>query len=291
MKICRFDDDRLGVVDGESVIDASAALEALPAVRWPFPPGDAVIANWARLRPALDEAAATGPRRPLSAVRLRSPVANPTKIIGIARNRKNLAQENLNFAVSDSSRKDDDPISMFMKANSALAGPGDGVQLRFTDKRNDPEAELTVIIGRTCTDIPRERALEYVFGYCIGLDMTLRGPDSFSSRKSIDSYAVLGPWVATADEIPDPDNVDTALYINGQPAQSANTRDLAFDVRSVVAHASTYYTLHPGDAIMMGTPAGFVAVHPGDMMEAEFSGIGRMRVAVTAHKTGETGHG
>lgn len=287
MKICRFNDDRLGIVDGDAIVDVSAALDMLPAVRWPYPPGDAVIAHWERLRPAIEAARGKGRRHAIDSVRLLSPVANPTKIIGIARNRKNLAQETLNITLSDSARKDDDPIQMFIKANSALVGPGDGVQLRFTDRRNDPEAELTVVIGRTGTDIPAERAIDHVFGYCIGLDMTLRGPESFSSRKSIDTYAVLGPWVVTRDEVPDPDNVDTSLSINGETIQSANTRDLAFDIRAIVAHASTFYTLHPGDAIMVGTPAGFAPVHAGDAMEAAFSHIGRMRVAVTAHQPGK----
>lgn len=281
MRICRFDDDRLGLVEGDEVVDVSAALAVLPEVRWPYPLGDPLITHWGALQPAIADAAATGPRRAVDAVRLRSPLTNPSKIIGIARNRRNLAQETVDPGVAHGpARGDGDPIEMFIKATSAIAGPSDGVRLRFPERRNDPEAELTVIIGRPGSGIAREAALDHVFGYCIGIDMTLRGPESMSSRKSIDDYAMLGPWIATRDEVPDPDAVATRLTVNGAVVQEANTRDLAFDVRSLVAHASTFFTLHPGDAIMVGTPAGFTQVHGGDMMEAEFSHIGRMRIAI-----------
>ena len=285
MKICRFDDDRLGLVEGDEVVDVSAALAVLPAVRWPMPAGDALIANWATVRPAVEEAAGTGARRALAEVRLLSPIANPGKIIGIARNRRNLDSETLGPGVAyGKGRSDSDPIHMFIKANSALVGPSEGVALRFTERRNDPEAEFTVIIGRTGTDIAVADALDHVAGYCIGLDMTLRGPESASSRKSIDGYAVLGPWMVTADEIPDPDNVATGLTINGRRLQSSNTRDLAFGIPQLIAHASSFYTLHPGDVIMAGTPVGFEPVAPGDILVAEFEGIGRMEVHVRAHR-------
>ncbi len=285
MRVCRFDDDRLGIVDGDAVIDVSTALETIPARRWPHPPGDALIANWALVRPEIERLVATGSRRPVNCVALKSPIANPTKIIGIAKNRKNLAQEAADpgVAFGTGGRRDDDPIQMFIKAPSALAGPSDGVALRFTGRRNDPEAELTVVIGKTGSFIEREQALDHVFGYCIGLDMTLRGPEFPSVRKSIDSYALLGPWIVTRDELADPDNVATSLSINGEAVQTANTRDLAFDIRTIIAHASTYFTLHPGDAIMVGTPAGFAPVKPGDAMVAQFSSIGRMEVRVRAY--------
>lgn len=282
MRICRFDDDRLGIVSADEVIDITAALEGLPAVRWPYPMGDALIARWESLAPGIARAQAAGPRHPLAAVKLRSPVANPTKVIGIARNRRRLEMETPDpgVEVTDAMRKTDNTIQMFIKAPSALAGPADGVELRFPHRRNDPEAEFTVVIGRTGSDIPRDRALEHVFGYCIGLDMTLRGPESPSSRKSIDSYAVVGPWIVTRDDLPDPDSVTTRLYVNGELLQHANTGDLAFDIRSLIAHASTFYTLYPGDMIMAGTPASFAPVKPGDAMVADFEGIGRMEVGI-----------
>ena len=285
MKICRFNENRLGVVEGEMVLDVSEVLSALPEIRWPAPHGDALLTHWSAVKYDLDRMAADAPRTPVSDVRLGSPVANPSKIIGIARNRRNLDTESLGpenaFAKG---RRDSDPIHMFIKATSALVGPADGVALRFTDRRNDPEAELAIIIGKTGTDIDELDALSHVFGYSIGLDMSLRGPEPASARKSIDSYAVLGPWITTADEIPDPDNVATRLYVDGEILQDASTSQLAFGVRQLIAHTSSYFTLYPGDVILAGTAASFAPIHPGSVMTADFSGIGRMDVAVRKHR-------
>ena len=263
MNICCFDDGRLGLIDNDSVIDISAVLTRLPGAQWPYPLGDAVIRNWAVLEPHLSGLIENAPRLELLNVRLNSPVGNPSKIIGIARNRKNLDQENLgpenDFA---GGRRESDPMHMFIKANSALVGPSDGVALRFTGRRNDPEAELAIVMGKTGTDIAEEEALDYVFGYSIGLDMSLRGPEPASSRKSIDSYAVLGPWITTADDIADPDNLSTRLYVDGDILQEANTNMLAFGVRQIIANASSYFTLYPGDVIMAGTAASFAPHSP-----------------------------
>ncbi|MBI3514676.1 MAG: fumarylacetoacetate hydrolase family protein [Proteobacteria bacterium] len=284
MRLCRFDDDRLGLIEGDYVRDVSAALEALPAPRWPLPPGDPLIANFERVRPAIAAAAARAPQRPLAAVRLKSPVANPNKLIG--------APINYNDHVEES-RKDQGIAhgreiktigdwGLFLKANSALVGPSEGVALRFIDRRNDHEAELAVIIGTGGSNIAERDAFAHIFGYAIGLDMTVRGTELPSFRKSIDSYAVLGPWLVTKDEIADPDALDFALWVNGELRQKSNTRHLVYGVARLIAYASSFYTLHPGDVIYTGTPAGVGPVKPGDVMRIEMQGIGAMEVAVRA---------
>ena len=284
MKICRFDSDRLGVVDGDVVIDVTAALDAMPALRWPLPAGDPLIRHWPLLKARIDALMAGATRIALADVALRSPITSPTKIIGVARNRRRLADEKIDLGVvAGGARQDDDPIQMFIKAPSAIAGPSDGVALRFPDRRSDPEAELSIIIGKAGSDISHDDAMDHVFGYCIGFDMTLRGKESPSSRKSIDTYALLGPWIVTPDELGDPDAVDTRLEVNGEVIQRSNTRELAFNMREIIAHASTFYTLHPGDVIMVGTPVGFAPVKVGDTVVADFSGIGRMEVLMRAH--------
>ena len=280
MKICRFNDNRLGLVEGETVLDVTQALDAIPALRWPAPMGDLLILHWDAVCARIAQIRAGAVRLPLAQVALLSPVANPSKIIGIARNRRGLSEEKIDIGTSAGARQDGDGLQMFIKASSALVGPSEGVTLRFAERRTDPEAELTLVIGRTGSDIPEASAMEHILGYCIGLDMTLRGKESQCSRKSIDSYAVLGPWIVTRDEIGDPDALDTGLAINHRQIQRANTRDLAFNIREIVAHVSRFYTLHPGDVIMVGTPVGFEQVHPGDLMTATFEGIGAMEVAV-----------
>lgn len=255
----------------------------LPSVRWPYPPGDPLIAHWDRVAPQIERARATGRRTPLSAVELRAPITTPTKVIGIARNRKNLAGETLPPELVGQPRKDGDPVHMFIKAPSAVTGAAQGIVLRFLDRRTDPEAELGIVIGKTATDIPHAQALDYVFGYTIGLDVSLRGIESPSSRKSIDTYALMGPWIATRDEVPDPDRLASTLSINGKVIQEANTSNFAFDVRTLIAHASSFYTLYPGDVIMAGTPPQFEPIRPGDRVAVMFERIGEMEFPVSAH--------
>ena len=282
MRLARYDDDRLGVVEGDRVLDVSAVLERLPALRWPLPLGDVLIARLEDLRPEIARLAADAPAKPLAEVRLLSPVANPSKIIAAPVNyQKHLDEARADAAIHHGAElKTIDHYGLFLKANSALVGPGEGIRLRFPERRNDHEVELAAVIGREGSDIAAERALDHVVGYAIGLDMTVRGPEDRSLRKSIDSYAVLGPWLVTADEIADPGTLDLELTLNGELRQRSNTRHLIFDVPKLIAYASAAYTLYPGDVIMTGTPEGVGPVVAGDVIEAEIEGIGRMTVEV-----------
>jgi 2,4-diketo-3-deoxy-L-fuconate hydrolase len=284
MKICRFDDNRLGLVRGDTVHDVTTALDLLPAVRWPLPQGDLLIAHLATLKPEIEKLAQAAQGKPVASVRLLSPVANPTKIIGAPINYKDHVEESKKDQGIAYGRvlKSIGEFGLFLKANSSLAGPGEGVALRFPDRRNDHEAELAVIIGRAGNQIARADALSYIAAYAIGLDMTVRGSEVPSFRKSIDTYAVLGPWLVTADEIADPDNLDFELKVGGETRQKSNTRYLDFGVARLIEFASAFYTLHPGDIIMTGTPAGVGPVVPGDTMTVTMQGIGEMRVAVRA---------
>ncbi len=284
MKICRFNDDRLGMIDGERVLDVTDALGAVPAVRWPAPPGDALIANLDAVRAEIERLAPDAPASDVASVRLLSPVANPTKVIGAPVNYSTHAAEaKADTGIHHGQKiKTLDEYGLFLKASSALVGPGEGVALRFTDRRNDHEAELAVVIGRTVEKITRDQALSAVAGYAIGLDMTVRGSEDRSFRKSIDSYAVLGPWLVTADEIDEPGNLDFELSVNGETRQKSNTGYLIYDIPWLIEYAASFYTLHPGDIIMTGTPAGVGPVSDGDVMRVEFEHIGRMEVSVRA---------
>ncbi len=284
MKLARYDDNRLGLVRGDQLYDVTGVTETLPARRWPLPLGDDLIANLDRLRAPIEAAADGAAPIPISAVKLLSPVANPGKIIGAPVNyKKHQAEAQADREINhDAEIKTIDKYGLFLKANSALVGPGEGVSLRFTDRRNDHEVELAAIIGRPGSNIPRDRALDHIAAYAIGLDMTVRGPEDRSLRKSIDSYAVLGPWLVTADEIDDPDDLDFDLTVNGAVTQSSNTSALIFDIRKLVQYASNFYTLQPGDIIMTGTPEGVGPVDPGDTMVATVAGVGSMTIAVRA---------
>jgi len=176
---------------------------------------------------------------------------------------------------------------MFLKANSALIGPAEGIAVRFPERRNDHEAEIVMVIGKAGSDIPRARALEYVAGYCLGLDMTVRGREDRSFRKSVDGYAVLGPWMVTADEIADPDALPLSLMVNGETRQDSNTNMLIYDCRRLIEFASSFYTLYPGDLIYTGTPEGVGPVKPGDIIVCRSSPVlGELKVAVRTHDAG-----
>lgn len=281
MRICRFNQDRLGIVQSDEIIDVTVALDAIPASRWPLPLGDTLVANWQLLAPAIEHALANGARSALSAVTLHSPITTPTKVIGIARNRRNLADEKKDPGLGNQIRNDGDEAQFFIKANTSLAGPADGISLRFPDRRTDPEAELAIIISKQGSDISAADAFSHVFGYCIGMDVTLRGAESSCSRKSIDTYGLIGPWIVTADEIVNPDALSYSMAINDKIVQSANTANYQFDVVAIIAQVSRFVTLYPGDVIMAGTPVGiFDRIQAGDVVRVEFEQIGGMTLSV-----------
>jgi 2-keto-4-pentenoate hydratase/2-oxohepta-3-ene-1,7-dioic acid hydratase in catechol pathway len=290
MKLCRFDDNRIGVVRGRSVHDVTAVLGKLPAVRWPLPPGDLLISALPELRDDLERAAGAAACVDVDAVRLLSPVANPTKIIGAPINYDDHVEESRRDQTIAYGRKLNHigEFGLFLKANTSLVGAGEGVALRFPDRRNDHEMELAVVIGRKGTSIELEKALDYVAGYAIGLDMTLRGPEVPSFRKSIDTYAVIGPWLTTADEILDPNRLDLQLSVNGEERQRSNTKHLVYNVQRLISWASEYYTLYPGDLLLTGTPQGVGPVKPQDVISCGIERVGQMTVAVRAAADGRT---
>ena len=290
MKICRYRDragaERVGVVRDGSVFDVTQALDILPAHRFAYPMGDPIVANLDILRPAMERAADGADGVPVADIALLSPVANPSKIIGVPQNYAEHSDEaTADHGISQGKpRRTMEEQGLFLKASSALIGPSQGVAVRFAERRTDHEAELGVVIGRAGSDIAYEDAMDRVAGYAIAMDMVVRGTEDRSFRKSVDSYAVLGPWLVTADEIPDPGNLDFFLSVGGEVRQKNNTKNLILDLPGQIAWASKFYTLHPGDIIMSGTCAGVSRVAPGDVMHLEFDRIGAMDVPVRAHE-------
>ncbi len=284
MKICRFNADRVGIVRDGMVHDVTEVTDRLPPLRWPVPRGDLFIANFAKLRPELEKAADRARGIALAEVKLLSPIANPTKIIGAPINYDDhIAEAKADQTIAHGrDLKTIGETGMLLKAITSLVGPGEGVAQRFVDRRNDHEIELAVVIGKQGTNIPKARAFDYIVGYSIGLDMTVRGPELACFRKSIDTYSVLGPWMVTADEIPDPGNLTLQLAVNGQMKQNSNTRYLVFDVPRLIEFTSSFYSLYPGDVIMTGTPAGVSPIKPGDVMDVEIERVGKMQVRIRA---------
>jgi 2-keto-4-pentenoate hydratase/2-oxohepta-3-ene-1,7-dioic acid hydratase in catechol pathway len=291
MKLCRYnqdgrDRDRLGLVEGETVRDVTAALDVLPPVRYPLPQYDLLIANLPAVMARVKSIAGSAPAVPLSSVTLLSPVANPGKLIAApvnyqkhldeVRGDANLHHGNVAHTITIQS------AGLFLKATSSLAGAGQGIAIRMPDRRTDHEVELAFVIGREASRVSAGDALDYVAGYCIGLDVTIRGSEDRSFRKSPDSYSVLGPWLVTADEIPDPGILDLQIAVNGAQRQQSNTRYLILGVRELIALASSFYTLYPGDVIFTGTPEGVSPIEAGDHIVATIQRIGTLEVDVHA---------
>jgi len=284
MRLCRFGDGALGLVDGANVRDVTSALDVLPSHRYPFPSHDVLIANLESVVERVRAISAGAPVRPLADVTLLSPVANPGKILCAPVN----YQKHLDEVREDAQLHHDNQVApihkagLFLKATSSLVGPGAGIALRKLDRRNDHEVELAVVIGKQGNNIARRDALDHVAGYAIGLDITIRGPEERSLRKSPDSYAVLGPWLVTPDEIPNPGNLDLRISVNGEERQSSNTKFLILGVAELIEYASSFYTLFPGDVMITGTPEGVSPIQPGDVISAYVEHIGTMEVRVRA---------
>ncbi|HEY2137690.1 MAG TPA: fumarylacetoacetate hydrolase family protein [Xanthobacteraceae bacterium] len=284
MKLCRYNDNKIGLVRGRNVHDVTAILDALPPLRYPVAFGDHLIANLESLRPRMEALADKAAPQPIDAVRFLSPVANPSKIIGTPANyHAHVAEARADAEISvynAGKQRTIEEQGLFLKAASSLVGPSEGVAIKFPDRRTDHEAELGVVIGKKSGFVSEADALSVVAGYAIALDMVVRGKEDRSFRKSPDTYAVLGPWLVTADEVGDPGNLDFTLTVGGELRQTANTREMIIGVQRQISWASSVYTLYPGDIIMSGTCAGVAPVRPGDVMSLKFERIGEMNVPV-----------
>ena len=282
MKICRFNDNRLGLIEGGEIKDVTAALDVLPAARYPLPAYDLLIAHLPDVQKAAAALAKSAKSIPLSGATLLSPVANPGKIVAAPVNyKKHLDEARTDPQIHHQNQVAEiQRVGLFLKATSSLAGVSDVISIRHPDRRTDHEIELVAIIGAKANRVKREDALKYIAGYCIGLDITVRGPEERSLRKSIDGYSVLGPYMVTADELGDPTNLDLKLTVNGEPRQTANTRDLIIGVAELIEFATSFYTLHPGDVLFTGTPEGVGPIKPGDTIDASISQLGSMQVQV-----------
>lgn len=215
-------------------------------------------------------------------VTIKSPIGRPGKVIAAPLNYENHIEE----AISDRDITTDEWFSIkdkgyFLKAPSSVVGPDHGVKLPFIDRRTDHEIELAFVMEGDVKDIDAEDAWDHIFGYTILLDISLRGDQDRSNRKSYDTFTVIGPCVTTADEIEDPQNLQMELQLNGERRQYENTGDMVYTCADVVQYASLGATLETGDVITTGTPEGVSELNDGDTIDAEIESIGSMTVDVT----------
>jgi 2-keto-4-pentenoate hydratase/2-oxohepta-3-ene-1,7-dioic acid hydratase in catechol pathway len=276
MKLLFFGDDfRLGVLNGQSqVVDVSDVVKDIPHLD---PQGliRGVIERFDQYRGPLQDAANRGHRQPVDQVRVRPPLPHPTNIICMA----------VNY-MEDGTRSEPAPINAFMKSPSAVIGPADTMVLPDVGATIfEGEAEIAVIIGKRASYVSQADAMNYVFGYVNFIDGSARGmipaAQSFYQMKSRETFAPIGPYLVTADEIADVNNVPVKLWNSGTLYQDYNTSDMAHKIPRCIEWVSAIHTLEPGDILATGTNhRGLNPFMDGDVIELECQGLGKLRFNV-----------
>ena len=274
MKLLYFNDYRLGVLKGERVVDVTPAVQNVPHTG----PGNlinAVIERWGDLRGPIDKAAASASGLPVAQVKIRPPLPKPVNIDCMA----------VNY-MEDGTRKEPAPINAFLKSPGCVVGHGDTVLLPdIALSIFEGEAELAVVIGKRAKHVPASRAMEHVFGFTNFIDGSARDAttlgNSFYQVKSRDTFAPLGPYIVTADEIKDPHKLQVRLWVNGALKQNYNTDDMANKIPRCIEWISGIHELEPGDVLATGTNhRGLSALQNGDTVELEIDGLGRLTVRI-----------
>jgi 2-keto-4-pentenoate hydratase/2-oxohepta-3-ene-1,7-dioic acid hydratase in catechol pathway len=277
MKLCTYTADgqtRTGIVVGDTVIDTGVAGTMID-----------LIERWDAVKADLAARAAAGGGVPLASVKLEAPIQRPGKIWAIG----------LNYAdhIAESNMTTPERQVWFTKAVTSINAPHDPIQIARGTMTNDYEVELVAVIGKRAKQVGAADAAGYVFGYCVGNDVTERmwqhaGPQ-WSLGKSFDTHAPIGPWIVTADEVGDPHNLGLRCFVNGEQRQDSNTQHLVLDIWQQIEHLSVGMTLEPGDVIFTGTPGGVgAAMDPrqflkaGDVVRCEIDRLGHIEGTMVA---------
>ncbi len=281
MKLARFNEGRVGVVDGNQIIDVTEPL-GINTEEWPPYGMIRVIADFERHAPMLTEFVKTATRVDLTDVKLITPIPWPNKVIAYPVNYHDHGLEmQADYRATHQ--------GFFLKPNSSLSGANEPVVLPNTPTREvHHECELAIIIGQGGRNIAREDWQNHVFGYACLLDMVVRGREERVARKAYDTFCPVGPWITTADEVGDAADLEMKLWVNDELRQHANTRDLVLDIPGMIEMASAVMTLYPGDIIATGTPAGVGPVKAGDNIRISIDRVGEMTVPVVSGEGGGT---
>ena len=274
MKLLYFDDFKLGVLKGDTVTDVSSVVRDIPHTG-PHNLISGLIERFADYRKPLEEAAKKGKGVPVSKVRIRPPLPKPHNIDCMA----------VNY-MEDGTRAEPAPINAFHKSPSGVIGDGDTMVLPDVPAIIfEGEAEVALVIGKRTSNVRAADAMSYIFGYMNFIDGSARGlpptGNTFYQMKSRDTFAPMGPYIVTADEIPDPHKLQIRLWVNGTLKQNFNTSDMAHKIPRCIEWVSSIHTLEPGDVLATGTNhRGLNAFQDGDLIELETEGLGRLRVHV-----------
>jgi 2-keto-4-pentenoate hydratase/2-oxohepta-3-ene-1,7-dioic acid hydratase in catechol pathway len=274
VKLLFFDDFKLGVLKADGVVDVSQVVRDIPHTA-PHDLINGLIARFANFRRPLEEAVARGQVVPVARVRIRPPLPKPCNIECMA----------VNY-MEDGTRSEPAPINAFHKSPSAIIGDGDTMVLPDVPATIfEGEAEVAVVIGKRASHVRAAEAMSYVFGYVNFIDGSARGlppaGNTFYQMKSRDTFAPIGPYLVTADEVSDPHRLQVRLWVNGVLKQNFNTSDMAHQIPRCLEWVTSIHTLEPGDLLATGTNhRGLSAFQNDDLIELETDGLGRLRIHV-----------
>jgi len=274
MKLLYFDDFRLGVLKGDTVVDVSKTVKGIPHTG-PHDLINGLIERFADYRKKLEKAAAGGRGIPVKKVKIRPPLPKPYNIDCMA----------VNY-MEDGTRSEPAPINAFHKSPSSVIGDGDTMVLPDVPASIfEGEAEMALVIGRRASNVKAANAMKHVFGYVNFIDGSARdlppAGNTFYQMKSRDTFAPMGPYLVTADEIRYPHHLQIRLWVNGVLKQDFSTGDMAHKIPRCIEWVSASHTLNPGDVLATGTNhRGLSAFQDGDRIELEVEGLGRLHVKV-----------
>ena len=274
MKLVFVDDFKLGIIKGKNVVDVSEAVAGIPHTS-PQDLLNRLIENFSEYRSKLEALVNEQEGKPASQLRFRSPMPKPTNIVAMA----------VNY-MEDGTRAEPAPINAFHKSPNAVIGDGDTIVIPDVPASIfEHEAELALVIGKKASQIKAEDAYEYIFGYLNFIDVSARGllppGNTFYQMKSRDTFAPMGPWLVTADEIADPLNLQLKLSVNGGLKQNFNSSDMAHKIPKLMEWVTSIHTLEPGDVVATGTNhRGLSALQDGDSVEMEIDGLGKLQLNV-----------
>jgi 2-keto-4-pentenoate hydratase/2-oxohepta-3-ene-1,7-dioic acid hydratase in catechol pathway len=295
MKICQYNSQQAGAVVGDQVYPIGEALIKAGHLKSGYTMLEVIdaLANQPAAMQRARDSLKTNSPVPLRSVKLLAPILNPPSLWAAAANYK-AHQEEMRGKMGSSDRsslsKDDLMAEFFLKPSSSIIGPGGTVILPKISQDVDFECELCAVIGKKARYVTEETALDYVFGYTICWDISQRDPwgrgkqNTRNIRKGFDTFAGLGPWIVTRDEIDEPQNLSIKVEQNGKPAMSAHTSDMICGLREHIRFLSSILTLRPGDLITTGTPAGVRKLADGDRLKGSIEKIGEMELRVAAEK-------
>jgi 2-keto-4-pentenoate hydratase/2-oxohepta-3-ene-1,7-dioic acid hydratase in catechol pathway len=270
MKLLFFDDYKLGVLKGNDVVDVSGVVADIPHLQ----SQDLIkglIERWDSYKGKLESAVASGSGKPLSSVRIRAPLPKPATVACMA----------VNY-LENHTMPEPAPINAFLKSGHCVVGDGDTMVLPDVAATVfEGEAELAVVIGKRADKVSRGDAMSYVFGYTNFIDGSARGFPPFYQMKSRATFAPIGPFIVTADEVPNPHNLSIKLWNNGKLMQDFNTDDMGNDIPRCIEFITATHPLDAGDILATGT--NHRGLHPfmdGDKVELEVEGMGRLHIDV-----------